>query len=231
MAPRPSVGDPRSSGCPPQAHTPASSRAQAPLRRACRETHGDTKQGRWVQGRNRHGLCPQKAPRQSCGVHLLLSPISFLLGDGAGWGAGWLRGHPVRPWGAGRPRRPLTDARAAVRVQGVLLVAAAQGARVRVLAAVLAAPVSVVAGDWLGPRSTCVRADKTRMISSWRWCSPLRGRGQRGQETTVNRPAFPGPWPSRVLDGILHSLKVAGWGENGLWVPRAWGRNSTQLRL
>lgn len=65
-----------------------------------------------------------------------------LAGSGATWpgGAGWYAG------ASARQSRLLTDARPAVRVEGVLLVAATHGARVRVLAAVLAASVSIVTG-------------------------------------------------------------------------------------
>lgn len=73
---------------------------------------------------------------------IALKPPPWEPGHGgvpAGSGAAW-------PWGAGGRSRLLTDARPAVRVEGVLLVAAARGARVRVLAAVLAASVSIVTG-------------------------------------------------------------------------------------
>lgn len=52
----------------------------------------------------------------------------------------------ARPVTASVVDRTRLDARATVRVQGVLLVAAARGARVRVLTAVLAASVPIVTG-------------------------------------------------------------------------------------
>ena len=88
---------------------------------------------------------------------------SFLLGNqrakgcgrcrAARWVGGWVGGWGEHPAG-GRAAQGvsawrgclLTNARPAIRVEGVLLVAATRGARVRVLTAVLAASVSIVTG-------------------------------------------------------------------------------------
>lgn len=66
-----------------------------------------------------------------------------------------------------RQRRLLTDACPTIRVESVLLVAAAHGARVRVLAAVLAASVSIVTGDYSGPKRTHVCTNRTTRTVSF----------------------------------------------------------------
>lgn len=94
--------------------------------------------GSWPPGTRRelHRCC-------RWGQLLRPSPLQGLPGFPAAPYWGNRVGGQLQPQAA---QRLLTDARPAVRVEGVLLVAPAHGARVCVLAAVLAAPVSIVTG-------------------------------------------------------------------------------------
>lgn len=135
-------------------------------RRTLRKPAATQSRGAWSWGLDDPAECLQKvapwgrpkpAPRAPGGISCLVSGASSLE-TGGRQGVWPLSGRTVGGWGehpaGGRAAQGvsawrgclLTNARPAVRVEGVLLVAAARGARVRVLTAVLAASVSIVTG-------------------------------------------------------------------------------------
>ena len=159
---------------PPPSQPPAWGHPCPPTlrRRTLRKLAATQSRGAWSWGLDDSAECLQKvapwgrrkpAPRAPGGVPCLVSRASSLetsaprgvaaVGPHGGWVGGWVGGWGEHPAG-GRASQGvsawrgclLTNARPAVRVEGVLLVAATRGARVRVLTAVLAASVSIVTG-------------------------------------------------------------------------------------
>lgn len=70
------------------------------------------------------------------------------------------------------PEPGLTDAGVAIGMQGVLLVAATEGPRVCVLAAVLAASVAIVTGDWAPHDRPAEKQKPTRPLLAGPWAAP-----------------------------------------------------------
>lgn len=77
-----------------------------------------------------------------------------------------------RLWESSGPEPGLTNAGVAVGMQGVLLVAATEGPRVCVLAAVLAASIAIVTGDWAPHDHPAEKQKPTRPLLAGLWAAP-----------------------------------------------------------